>query len=237
MHPDDIQRLQFFQTSPHPCSYLDDQEARTIFVDPAVPVTTALYSRLVTAGFRRSGAHLYRPACDHCQACLSCRIRVPEFRFNKRFSRCWRHNTDVRAITLAHLDAPEFYSLYARYILARHAGGDMHPPNPEQYQAFIETKTESCQYQGFYVQDTLVAVAVMDILDHGVSAMYSFYDPALASRSLGTYLILWQIELAKSKGLPYVYLGYWIRECAKMRYKTDFRPLELLINDRWVVLT
>lgn len=237
MQIEELQRLHFYQTSPHPCSYLEGLEARTIFLDPAVPVTRALYSRLVTVGFRRSGAHLYRPACEQCQACLSCRIRVQDFVANKRFRRIWKRNQDLRCQQLPHLDDPAFFALYCRYIDTRHAGGDMHPPSQEQYRSFIETRSDSTQFHAFYLQGTLVALAVMDELDHGLSAMYSFYDPDLGSRSLGTYMILWQIEKARSLGLPYVYLGYWIKECEKMRYKTDFRPLELLLNDQWVLLS
>ena len=235
MQIEELQRLHFYQTSPHPCSYLEGLEARTIFLDPAVPVSRALYSRLVTVGFRRSGAHLYRPACDQCQACLSCRIRVQDFVANKRFRRIWKRNQDLHS-QLSHLDDPAFFALYCRYIDVRHAGGDMHPPSREQYHSFIETRSDSTQFHAFYLQDTLVALAVMDELDHGLSAMYSFFDPQLHSRSLGSFMILWQIERARSLELPYVYLGYWIKECEKMRYKTDFRPLELLLNDKWVLL-
>lgn len=237
MQIEEIQRLHFYQTSPHPCSYLEGQEARTIFMDPAVPVTRAVYSGLATLGFRRSGAHLYRPACDQCQACLSCRIRVREFRRNKRFRRIWKRNEDLVSRPLRHLDDPRYFELYCRYINARHAGGDMHPPSREQYQSFIEARSDTTQFHAFYLQDTLVALAVVDELDHGLSAMYSFFDPELPSRSLGTYMILWQIERAWRLNLPYVYLGYWIKECGKMRYKTDFRPLELLLNEKWVLLT
>lgn len=237
MHTEDIQRLHFYQTSPHPCSYLAGQEARTLFVDPAVPVTEALYSRLITAGFRRSGEHLYRPACDHCQACLSCRVRVREFAPNKRFRRVWNSNQDLHSRLIKDLDEPQFFELYCRYINTRHAQGDMYPPALEQFQAFIAKKTDSTQFHGFFLEDRLVALCVIDELDHGLSAMYSYFDPELQQRSLGTYMILWQIEKARRLNLPYVYLGYWIRDCNKMRYKTDFRPLELLVNEKWVLLT
>lgn len=237
MQHNDIQRLHFYQTLPHGCSYLPDQEARTVFLDPAVPLSKALYSSMVTAGFRRSGSHLYRPACDHCQACLSCRIRVRDFKFNKRFKRVWQRNQDLQHRELQHLDSPEFFELYCRYINARHVDGDMYPPSHEQYQSFIEAKTETCQYHGFYLENDLLALCVIDELDHGLSAMYTFFAPEFPNRSLGTYAILWQIERAGTLSLPYVYLGYWVQACEKMRYKSDFRPMELLMNERWVVVS
>ena len=237
MQANDIAQLHFYQTAGHPCSYLPGQEARTVFLDPSVPLSKGIYSALVTAGFRRSGGHLYRPACEACQACLSARIKVRQFQQNKRFKRVWRRNQDLRSQELKHLDSPEFYSLYCRYINARHVDGDMHPPSLEQYQSFIETKTETTHFYAFYAQQSLVALSVLDELDHGLSAMYTFFDPEQQSRSLGTYVILWQVEKARRLNLPYVYLGYWIKECDKMRYKTDYRPLELLIERDWVLLT
>ncbi len=236
MQADDIQQLQFYQTTAHPCSYLPGEQARTVFLDPAVPLSKGIYSALVTAGFRRSGTHLYRPACDACQACLSARIKVREFQQNKRFKRVWRRNQDLRSQEIKHLDSPQFFDLYSRYINTRHIDGDMYPPSLEQYQAFIEAKTETTRYYGFYDQQNLVALSVMDELDHGLSAMYTFFDPDQSSRSLGSYVILWQIEKARRLNLPYVYLGYWIKECDKMRYKTDYRPLEILMERGWVLL-
>lgn len=112
----------------------------------------------------------------------------------------------------------------------------MYPPSLEQYEAFIENKAETTRYFAFYAQDTLVALSVMDELDHGISAMYTYFEPDQRHRSLGSYIILWQVEKARSMNLPYVYLGYWVKACEKMSYKTDFRPLELLINDHWVLL-
>lgn len=236
MQLNDIQQLHFYQTSGHPCSYLPDEEARTVFLDPAVPLSKKLYSRLVTAGFRRSGGHLYRPACDACKACLSARIKVREFEQNKRFKRVWRRNKDLRSEEVKHLDSPDFFELYSRYINERHVDGDMFPPSIEQYQAFIETKSDTTRFYAFYAEQKLVALSVIDELDHALSAMYTFFDPELQARSLGNYVILWQVEKARRLNLPYVYLGYWIKACDKMRYKTDYRPLELLIDNKWVLL-
>lgn len=228
--------LRFFQTSTHPCSYLPGQEATTVFMDPEQPLTTTLYSRLITAGFRRSGSHLYRPGCEHCQACISCRVRVREFKYNRRFKRVWYRNEDLMVRELPDLEEQQFFALYARYIIVRHPNGDMYPPTPEQFQSFIQTRAPSTRFYGFHVDEALVAVCILDELDHGLSAMYTFFDPTMADRSLGVYAILWQIEKARRMNLPYLYLGYWIKACDKMRYKTEYRPLELLVGGKWVLL-
>ena len=239
MSSEDLTTLRFYQTTAHDCSYLDGQQAATVFMDPEQPLTVMLYSRLITAGFRRSGTHLYRPACALCQACISCRVRVREFIPGKRFKRIWRRNLDVvaRELPAAALDSPEFYNLYARYISARHADGDMYPPSREQFASFIQASTPSSHFHAFYFQERLLAVCILDELDHGLSAMYTFFEPELPERSLGVYVILWQIEKARRLNLPYLYLGYWIKDCDKMRYKTEYRPLELLIANRWTLLT
>ncbi len=236
MNSEDLVTLRFFQTSPHPCSYLPGQEAATVFMDPEQTLTTPLYSRLITAGFRRSGSHLYRPGCAQCQACISCRVRVRDFKYTRRFKRVWQRNQDLSVREVQDLTEPEFFALYARYINARHRDGDMYPPTPEQFLSFIRAKADSTKFYGFYGDSSLLAVCVLDDLDHGLSAMYTYFDPELAERSLGVYAILWQIEKTSRLNLPYLYLGYWIKTCDKMRYKTEYRPLELLIGGKWVIL-
>lgn len=205
-------------------------------MDPQQTLTERLYSRLITAGFRRSGTHLYRPGCASCRACISSRVRVREFEQNKRFKRVWRRNQDLIARELTDLNDADFYDLFSRYINERHRDGDMFPPTEGQFQSFIRAKTASTRFYGFYALDRLVAVCVLDQLDHALSAMYTFFEPSLANRSLGVYAILWQIEKTRRLNLPYLYLGYWIEDCAKMRYKTDYRPLELLLGDKWSTL-
>ncbi|MES3006455.1 MAG: arginyltransferase [Pseudomonadota bacterium] len=239
MSSEDLTTLRFYQTTAHDCSYLDGQQAATVFMDPEQPLTATLYSRLITAGFRRSGTHLYRPACEHCQACISCRVRVRDFTPGKRFKRVWRRNQDIVALDLSAsaLNDPQFYELYARYITLRHADGDMYPPSREQFQSFIKASTPTTRFHGFFVKGELVAVCILDELDHGLSAMYTFFEPEIPARSLGVYVILWQIEKARRLNLPYLYLGYWIKGCEKMSYKTDYRPLELLVANRWTLLT
>jgi len=164
-------------------------------------------------------------------------VQVHNFALGRRFKRVIKRNQDLVSKELTNLEDPAIYSLYSHYIETRHTDGDMYPPSLEQYQGFIETRTESTKFFGFYEQSRLLAISVMDELDHGLSAMYTFFDPEVNKRSLGSYIILWQIEKARHLNLPYVYLGYWVKDCDKMRYKTDFQPLEIFVENRWVLFT
>lgn len=224
-----------FRTAAHPCSYKEDETAATVFVDPELTITQHLNSRLSELGYRRSGAHIYRPDCEHCRACISCRLPVAQFKRSKRLQRIWNRNMDVRVEECSELSGDEAYFLYQEYIEKRHSDGDMYPATPEQFDAFIRSSTEGCQYFCFYLEEKLIAVGVSDVLDAGLSAVYTFFDPGLTKRSLGNFVILWQIEQVRALGLDYLYLGYWIKDCAKMEYKSRFRPLEMLIEGSWVL--
>jgi len=232
----DLSTLKLFATQPHPCSYLEGEEATTVFVDPEAKIDRGLYSQLSLLGFRRSGAHLYRPQCSSCQACMSCRIPVAIFKPNRSQRRCWQKNQDITIGVAERIDTLEHYSLYSRYIESRHQDGDMFPPSEEQYKAFLTSEWGSTQYLEFRLYGELVGVSVCDQLDDGLSAVYTFYAPEHHERSLGKFAILAQIHKAHTLGLGYVYLGYWIKQCEKMNYKIQYRPLELLINRRWMRL-
>ncbi len=231
-----ISSVRLFRTSPHPCSYKVQEQAATVFVDPDLVIDKSLNSKLSDLGYRRSGAHLYRPDCDFCQACISCRIPVDEFRPSRSQKRILNRNKNLSVREETDLTYEPAYDLYRRYIDTRHDDGDMYPASLEQYEAFIKTKTVDTRFYLFYQGEELVAVSVVDLLEHGLSAVYTFFDPALNHLSLGKYAILWQIEKSKELGLPYLFLGYWIKGCAKMQYKSDFRPLEMLIDSRWVLV-
>lgn len=231
-----LENLKLFQTQAHACSYLDDQRATTIFIDPQAPVDQELYSQLSRRGFRRSGQHLYRPHCEGCRQCILVRIPVKSFSFNRNQKRCWRRNQDLNLALDAAADAGLDYPLYAHYIEQRHRDGDMYPPSEEQYQSFLSAEWGVTRFARFYEGDTLLAVSVFDVLDDGLSAVYTFFSPEEQRRGLGNFAILWLVEEARRRELDYVYLGYWIRDCQKMRYKIHFRPLELFIDQRWLAL-
>jgi arginine-tRNA-protein transferase len=232
----DSRQIKIYTTQGHPCSYFPEREAKTIFIDPELSVTTPLYSELSRQGFRRSGNHVYRPECGKCKDCIASRVPVSLFEASRGQRRTIKRNSDLDCRVL---EAPDeqAYSLYERYISERHRDGDMYPASREQFDSFLGKGSAETQYVHFYLADKLVAVAVTDVLDDGLSAIYTFYDPVLQNRSLGVYGILWQIQRSRHLNLPYLYLGYWIRDCQKMRYKTDYRPIELLIGRRWTRLS
>ncbi|MBU14637.1 MAG: arginyltransferase [Gammaproteobacteria bacterium] len=231
-----ISSVRLFRTSPHPCSYKESEQAATVFVDPDLVIDKAINSKLSDLGYRRSGAHLYRPDCDFCQACISCRVPVAEFQFNRSQRRILRRNESLRVVEKSDLTDYIAYDLYQRYINQRHLDGDMFPASLEQYEAFIKTKMFDTRFFLFYEQEELLAVSVVDFLEQGLSAVYTFFDPDQGQRSLGNFAILWQIKMCQKLGLPYVFLGYWIKGCGKMEYKSKFRPLEMLINGRWMLV-
>ncbi len=231
-----LRDLKVYTTYPHSCSYLEDQEATTLFVDPRQPVDQKLYSKLSVLGFRRSGNHIYRPHCAQCNACVPARIPVAAFEPRRGQNRIWQRNRDLRMVSTDEISDDEAFNLYHRYISLRHADGDMYPPEREQYEAFLSSVWGCTSYFRFYDRGKLVAVAVVDRLEDGLSAIYTFFDPDANRRSLGVYVILWEVELARKLGLDYVYLGYWIRECQKMSYKSAYRPLEIYQNSRWATL-
>jgi leucyl-tRNA---protein transferase len=228
--------LKVYTTYPHSCSYLDDQEATTLFVDPRQPVDQTLYSNLSLLGFRRSGNHIYRPHCTHCEACIPARIPVTLFEPKRSQRRVLKRNQDLRVVRTDDLRDEEAFQLYRRYIEHRHADGDMYPPEREQYESFLNNAWECTHYYRFFDGGALIALAVVDELADGMSAIYTFFEPQADKRSLGSYAILWQIEKTRELGLNYLYLGYWIRGCQKMAYKSDYRPLELYTNNRWTSL-
>lgn len=233
----EIGQRQFFVTPPHPCSYLPKRQANTLFLDPREPVTAELYSTLTEIGFRRSGGHLYRPHCQTCQACVPTRIPVASFRPRRHQRRAWRANDDLTLVVQPAQYRPEFYALYARYIGDRHRDGDMYPPSTDQFRSFLLSQWAETRFFCLYDADgRLMSVAVTDLQPDGVSAIYTFYEPDDDKRSLGVVSVLHQIEYCRNEGLEHVYLGYWIKDAQKMRYKTDYRPVQMFVNNRWVTL-
>jgi arginyl-tRNA--protein-N-Asp/Glu arginylyltransferase len=228
--------LKVYTTYPHSCSYLEDQEATTLFVDPRQRVDQKLYSNLSQLGFRRSGSHIYRPHCTHCDACIPARIPVDLFERKRGQRRIWKRNQDLMVQATDDMRDDAAFELYHNYIESRHSDGDMYPPEREQYESFLSNAWGCTRYYRFYDGGSLIALSVVDELVDGLSAIYTFFDPALDRRSLGGFAILWQIEKAREMGLDYLYLGYWVRDCQKMAYKSDYRPLELYVNNRWTTL-
>ncbi len=231
----DEQRVKLYSTAPHPCSYFSDREAQTLFLDPGVDVSATLYTQLSQAGFRRSGSHYYRPNCEACKECIPCRVPVQDFSFSRNQRRLLSRNSDLQLRWQTQV-ADDAYGLYASYINQRHRDGDMYPPSRQQFDSFIGDHRDDSLFLHFYLGEKLLAVALCDQMGDGLSAIYTFYDPLEQRRSLGKLAVLRLVEACKQRQLPYLYLGYWIRDCQKMRYKIDYRPLELLMAQRWVRL-
>ncbi|MGL6048357.1 MAG: arginyltransferase [Vogesella sp.] len=234
-HRDDaIAVVHFYATAPYPCSYLEGHQARSQVAIPADAIDGSVYSRLVGLGFRRSGHFTYRPYCDDCRACVPVRLAAAEFRPSRSQRRAAKAHgaLSTRILPLAFSD--EHYQLYYRYQHARHDGGGMSDDDPVQYAEFILKSRVDSWLVEFREDGVLRMVSLIDRLDDGLSAVYTFFDPDVPGASYGVYNVLWQVELACHLGLPYVYLGYWIKASPKMVYKQHYRPLQMLDNGRWV---
>ncbi len=231
----DVQMIRLFLTEPHPCSYLDDKEATTAFVEPGVEIDPHLYSQLSDMGFRRSGRYVYVPRCEDCNACIPARLVVKDFKPTRQQRRCSSKNRDLNVWVTTSIDETEHYPLYERYINERHSDGDMYPPSRTQFKDFISNLWRNSKMIEIREEGKLIAAGVVDILDTGLSAIYTYFSCDEPKRSLGTYTILAQIRLAKQMQLPYVYLGYWIKNSPKMAYKSNFQPLEVLKDSEWVL--
>lgn len=229
-----LNELQYYITPPHDCSYLTNKSARIVFLDPTHKIEVVTLSELSRTGFRRSGDFVYRPECHLCRQCLSCRVPVATFEMNSQQKKAWKRNQDLTVKITQTQDASDLhYQLYERYINERHSDGDMFPPSYDQFEKFL---IHSCTHSFFlelWKDDRLISVSTCDVLDDGISAVYTFFDPDEHRRSLGVYAVLKQIEYVQSKLQRYVYLGYWVPHSNKMNYKSQYAPFELLLDGQW----
>lgn len=230
------QRVRLFHTLDHDCGYFADRLARNLVIDPVVHNLPAVYDQALLHGFRRAGGHVYRPHCVGCQACVATRIPVANFQPNRAQRRVLKTNRDLSTRVVPATDAPRYLDLYRRYLSGRHPGGGMDDPDAEDYRRFLLGQWSDTRYLEIHQADRLLAVAVTDFSARGLSAVYTYYDPAESHRSLGTLAILTQVEIARTQGIPHVYLGYWIAGHPKMDYKRRFDGVEVLRGPDWVRL-
>lgn len=228
------QRIKLYQGSVSDCSYLEGREAINIYADPYHPQPRQVYNQLIKRGFRRSGEYVYRPGCHGCQECVPVRVVCPRFAPRRSDRRNLKLNADLTVDFTPARFTEGYFDLYERYLAARHPGGGMDDPEPEDFERFLLNPWGETLFVEVQLNKRIVAVAVTDAVADGLSAVYTFFDPALSDRGLGRYCILQQIELCRSLSYDHLYLGYWVDGCRKMQYKTDFAPQQHFNGREWL---
>lgn len=223
--------LHFYLTAPYTCSYLPGLMTSSQVAAPTSMINTQVYSVLVKNGFRRSGIYTYRPFCEGCSACVPLRVPARQFTPNRSQRRALAQHANLQATIHCLLDRPEYFDLYQRYQRARHPDGEM--CDRESYQNFILQSNVDSLLVEFRENDVLRMISVIDMLSDGLSSVYTFYEPDLPRACFGVYNVLWQIEMCNNLNLDFVYLGYWIKNCRKMAYKTSFQPAQGLTDGVW----
>lgn len=226
-------QLPLYLSARHDCSYLPGRQSSTLFTDPQRTPRSQDYAELLQFGFRRSGGMIYAPRCDACTQCKSVRLPVEAFSLRRSHRRILRRNQDIAVVEREAGFDEQHYTLYRTYTAARHPDGDMASASPDDYLGFLCTDWCDTHFLEFRLDERLIAVAVTDRPGSALSSVYTFFDPTLTDRSLGTLAILKQVEWAQRLGLPHLYLGYWIRDSPKMAYKSRFRPIEVWHQARW----
>lgn len=231
-----LQKIHFYVTTPYPCGYLPNQLAQSLIATPQHLTNAYHYNGLIQQGFRRSGKFVYRPHCENCQACISVRLPIAEFQASRSQKRAFKEHQSLEvSISRLNFDETQF-TLYQAYQAARHQEADDSKEEKDpatQYRDFlVQTNVDSLSIS-FTLNGQLKMVSIVDIVEDGISAVYTFYDTTDSKASYGTYSVLWLIEWCKQLGLPYLYLGYWIQDSQKMAYKRNFMPQEALMNGQW----
>jgi arginine-tRNA-protein transferase len=233
--------LRFYMTNPSPCPYLDGQKERKAFTNLDISEADNVHDMLSKTGFRRSQAIAYRPACPSCNACRSVRVNVRDFVQTKQWRRVHARNSDLVRTAVPAEASREQFRLLKRYLLTRHEGAGMSEMTYRDYASMVnQSPVQSLVFEYRHSEEEdapLAAVSITDVLRDGFSMVYTFFDSDDTRRSLGTYMILDHIEHARERGLPHVYLGYWIKGSSKMDYKRRFMPLDVLDGDNWRPLT
>lgn len=233
-----LNKLQFYVSSGYTCGYLPNRLAQSLIASPQHLLNGQVYSQLIQQGFRRSGLYVYRPHCERCNACTPVRIVLNDFKASRNQKRVLKKHRNLTVQILPVAFHQDHFNLYQQYQQDRHPPAATPDPaddmgGEESYRNFLcDSNVESVIVE-FRDQDMLKMVSIIDLVDGGVSAVYTFFDTSNAKDSFGTYNVLWQIDWAKQLKLDYLYLGYWISDCQKMSYKNRFQPQQHWLNDQW----
>lgn len=234
-----LQKLRFYVTTAYSCGYLPNKLAQSLIAAPQHLVKADIYDGLIQQGFRRSGEFVYRPHCENCQECVPVRLIVDSFTPSRSQKRAFKHHQNLSTTILPVAFYEEHYQLYTAYQQTRHfdeskeTERDTSDHAVEQYQSFLCKSNVETVLVEFRNHGQLKMVSVIDIVEDGISAVYTFYDTTDPKASYGTFNVVWQAAWARNLSLPYLYLGYWIKDSRKMAYKQNYQPLEKLIDGQW----
>ena len=228
-----LEKIQFYVTTKYSCGYINNQEAQSIVATPYKRIDTTTYADLIQQGFRRSGQYVYKPHCKECRACIPIRLCVKNFEISRSQKRTLKKHqqTTVRIIPLAFDE--EHYRLYVNYQNTRHRHNSEMDNDIADYNDFLIKSNVNSMMVEFRIDNKLVMITIIDKVENGISAVYTFYDCSNPNLSLGTFSILWLLDFCIKEKSNYLYLGYWINESQKMKYKINFKPYELMINGVW----
>jgi arginine-tRNA-protein transferase len=228
---------QFYVTAPQECPYLENKVERKLFTSLNGFEAQILNNALSTQGFRRSQNVLYRPSCSECSACLSARIPVANFSLTKSEKRVVKRNKRLIRNIKSPWATSEQFELFTKYVKSRHEKGGMSAMTETEFASMVEETCVKTILVEYSIQDEgtnqIQAVSITDVIEDGLSMVYSFYEPTLSELSLGKYMILDHIDLSREMNLPYLYLGYWVKGSKKMDYKAQYSPIELFSNGKW----
>jgi arginyl-tRNA--protein-N-Asp/Glu arginylyltransferase len=228
-----LEEIQFYVTTEYSCGYINGQDAQSIVATPYKNVNSKNFNSFMSKGFRRSGQYVYKPNCKDCSACIPIRVLASNFNVSRSQKRLKKYldNLSVKLLPLTFNE--EHYNLYVNYQNKRHQNNDGAEDNVADYNDFLIKSNVTSRLVEFRLNNQLKMVTIIDIINDGISAVYTFYDCSDQKLSLGTMSIIWLLELCKEEKLSFLYLGYWIHESQKMKYKTNFKPYELMIEGVW----
>ena len=228
-----LEEIQFYVTTKYSCGYINGQDAQSIVATPYKNINNKNFKSLISKGFRRSGQYVYKPNCEKCSACIPIRLLASNFNASRSQKRAKKYLNKLSVKLLPLVFNQEHYNLYVHYQNKRHRSDDKSEDDVADYNDFLIKSNVNSKLVEFRLNSQLQMITIIDIIDDAISAVYTFYDCSDQKLSLGTMSIIWLLEFCKKENLPYLYLGYWIYESQKMKYKTNFKPYELMIEGVW----